>query len=101
MKTLVLEDDPTRARSWVAMFGAADGVVHVAQTTSQARLMLRAGCYDRLCLPLRPKSGDSFALLAVAEAINPDCEIFDLGKVADGLASPVDTAEDSYAVTIG
>ena len=78
MKTLILEPDTMRARSWMAQYGAAEDVVHVAKSAAQARLMLLAGSYDRLCLQMGNQGGASYALLSVARAINPDCEIVDL-----------------------
>lgn len=95
MKTLVLEPDIMRARGWVALYGGASDVVHVARSAAQARLMLIGGCYDRLCLRLRAQGGASFALLAVARAMNPECEIVDLAsqrrRRANGAAADADS----------
>lgn len=81
MKTLVLEADPMRARGWTALYGGAGQVVHVARSAAQVRLMLIGGNYDRLCLRMRAQGGASYALLAVARAVNPDCEIVDLASL--------------------
>lgn len=80
MKTLILEEDPVRARSWVATYGGADQCCHHAQSAAQARLMLIAARYDRLCLRLSEQGGATHALLSVARAVNPDCEIVDLAS---------------------
>lgn len=80
MKTLVLEPDPMRARGWTALYGEAAGVVHVARSPAQARLMLISGGYDRLCLRMQAQGGASHALLSVAHAVNPECEIVDLAS---------------------
>ncbi|NKX43837.1 hypothetical protein [Roseicyclus persicicus] len=89
MKTLVLEPDPMRAQSWVALYGGVMGEVHVARSPAQARLMLAGGSYDRLCLAAE---GASLALLSVVRAVNPGCEIVDLGtrraRPANGAADP-------------
>ncbi|MBO6602650.1 MULTISPECIES: hypothetical protein [Rhodophyticola] len=82
MKTLVLEPDVTRARAWVARYAAgADNTCHVAISAAQARLMLIGTCYDRLCLRLGHLGGQSHAILAVARACNPECEIVDLARM--------------------
>ena len=81
MKTLIVEDKPMRAQSWIALFSGPSDVVHVAHTIGQARLMMLATCYDRLCLRRGAQQGGSYALLSVARATNPDCEIVDLASV--------------------
>ncbi len=78
MKTLVLEPDPMRARGWMALYGGATDVVHVARSMAQARLMLIGGCYDRLCFTMGAQRGGGYALLSVARAMNPECEVIDL-----------------------
>jgi hypothetical protein len=98
MKTLVLEPDAMRARGWTALYGGASDVVHVARSAAQARLMLIGGCYDRLCLRMHAQGGASFALLAVARAVNPECEIVDLASQRRRLANgPSTDADDSAA----
>ena len=98
MKTLILESDPLRARAWISHYGNAVGAVHLARTSAQARLMLIGGSYDRLCLRLKEQGGGSHALLSVARAMNPDCEIVDLtsqrrrtvsGPIPDSTERPV------------
>lgn len=78
MKTLVLEQDPVRARALVALYGSATDTVHVARSAGQTRLMLMSGRYDRVCLRFGALNGARFSLLSVARAMNPDCEIVDL-----------------------
>ena len=78
MKTLILEPDPLRAQTWVAQFGGPDAVCHLARSPAQARLMLIGAVYDRLCLRLGELDGQSHAILGVARACNPECEIVDL-----------------------
>ncbi|MBF9059671.1 hypothetical protein HKCCSP123_10810 [Rhodobacterales bacterium HKCCSP123] len=80
MKTLVLEPDPVRARGWMSLYGGAKDVVYVARSTAQARLMLIAGCYDRLCFTMGAQRGAGYALLSVARAMNPECEVIDLAS---------------------
>jgi len=87
MKTLILEPDAMRARGWVAMFGTAEDLVHVARSAAQARLMLIGGRYDRLCLRMGRQGGASYALLGVARAMNPDCEVVDLASMRSRLAT--------------
>lgn len=78
MKTLILEPDALKARGWTARYGGAKDTVHVARTVAQARLMLIGCAYDRLCLRMGGQNGTTHALLSVARAMNPDCEIVDL-----------------------
>ena len=78
MKTLVVEPDAMRARAWVALYGDAFGVVDHARSVAEARLMLAGGSYDRLCLA--PGTA-TLAILSVVRAVNPDCEIVDLGSL--------------------
>ncbi len=101
MKTLIVEADLMRARSWTALYAGAKETVHVARTPAQARLMLIGGVYDRLCLRMGAQGGASHALLAVARATNPDCEFVDLasmrvrgvsGQVLDHDIPDLDTA---------
>ena len=80
MKTLVLEPDPVRARAWVARYGVAHNSCDVAQSPGQARLMLIAETYDRLCLRPGQLEGQSHAILSVARACNPECEVVDLNR---------------------
>jgi hypothetical protein len=80
MKTLVVEPDLVRARGWVALYGGPEDIVHVARSAAQARLMLIGGCYDRLCFCIGAQSGATYALLSVARAMNPDCEVVDLAS---------------------
>lgn len=80
MKTLVLENDPVRARAWLARFGGSGHICHLARSPAQARLMLIGVRYDRLCLRLKGQGGARHALLSVARATNPDCEIVDLAR---------------------
>lgn len=80
MKTLVLEPDPMRARGWMTLYGGATDVVHVARSMAEARLMLIAGCYDRLCFTMGAERGAGYALLSVARAVNPECEVIDLAS---------------------
>ncbi|MEM9319199.1 MAG: hypothetical protein AAGA70_09355 [Pseudomonadota bacterium] len=87
MKTLVLEPDPMRARHWVLQFGGSCDRCDVARSTAQARLMLIGASYDRICLRLGAMSGASFALLAVARATSPLCEVVDLGSLRSRLAT--------------
>lgn len=98
MKTLILEDDPLRARGWIAHFGGATDVIHVARTPAQARLMLLATAYDRFCLCFSAHGAARFALLSVARAINPACEIVDLTSRRRRLATgPMTEAAESPA----
>lgn len=87
MKTLILEPDPMRARHWVAHFGAAGSGCDIARSPAQARLLLIAGGYDRLCLTMGDASGARFSLLSVARACNPDCEIVDLASLHSRLVT--------------
>ncbi len=80
MKTLILDPNRLRARAWEDRFGDASDTCHLAQSPGQARLMLIATRYDRLCLPLGELGGVSHAILSVARACNPDCEIVDLAR---------------------
>ncbi|QBY01133.1 hypothetical protein E2K80_10690 [Rhodophyticola sp. CCM32] len=80
MKTLILEPDAARARGWVARYGTDDDTCHVAISAAQTRLMLIASCYDRLGLRLGHLGGQSHAILSVARACNPECEIVDLSR---------------------
>lgn len=99
MRTLILEPDPLRARNWAMHFGSACDQCDVARTTAQARLMLIGASYDRLCLQLDQATGASYALLSVARATNPDCEIVDLTSNSVRLATGPITERD--AATIG
>ncbi|MBF9031853.1 hypothetical protein HKCCE3408_15750 [Rhodobacterales bacterium HKCCE3408] len=80
MKTLILEEDPSRARAWMTRFGGPRGRCDLARSPAQARLMLINAQYDRLCLRFGSQGGASHALLSVARATNPDCEIVDLAS---------------------
>lgn len=110
MKTLILEPDPMRARTWTALYGGAMDVVHLARTAAQARLMLIGGRYDRLCLRMGGQAGGSHALLSVARAMNPDCEIVDLasqrrrkvtGPIRGTDRAGATAAEQDHPVSIG
>ncbi|MEM9756596.1 MAG: hypothetical protein AAF914_11415 [Pseudomonadota bacterium] len=80
MKTLILEPDPLRARTLVHDFGGACDRCDTARSPAQARLMLIATTYDRLCLRMGEQGGAAHALLSVARATNPACEIVDLAS---------------------
>jgi len=94
MKTLIVETDALRARNWAMHFGSACDVCDIARSTGQARLMLIAGNYDRLCVRLGAQSGASYALLSVARATNPNCEIVDLSSQSVRLATGPITERD-------
>ena len=87
MRTLILEPDPLRARHWTLHFGSPCDRCDVARSSAQARLMLIGATYDRLCLRLGDNTGTSYALLSVARATSPDCEIVDLGSLNTRLAT--------------
>ncbi|MEM8881656.1 MAG: hypothetical protein AAGC82_13770 [Pseudomonadota bacterium] len=97
MTTLILEPDPLQARHWLMHFGAACTRCDVARSTAQARLMLIATSYDRLCLRMGDMGGASYALLSVARATNPDCEIVDLNSLRSRRATgPIDEGTASF-----
>lgn len=80
MKTLLLESDPVKARSWAMRFEGPCDDCDLARSPAQARLMLIGGHYDRLCLRLETLNGRGAALLTVARAMNANCEIVDLSS---------------------
>ena len=86
-KTLILEPDPMRARQWALHFGGPQNECDTARSSAQARLMLISGLYDRLCMTVDETERASYALLSVARAINPDCEIVDLASLSSRSAS--------------
>ncbi len=94
MKTLIVEDDRIRAQSCVAMFGGADAVCYVAPSPAQARLMLIATRFDRLCLRLSSDDDACNALLALARATNPDCEVVDVaGGIRRTVTGPMSASD--------
>ncbi len=100
MRTLILEPDPLRARNWALHFGSACDRCDLARSTAQARLMLIGASYDRLCLRLGENAGASYALLSVARATNPDCEIVDLGSKSVRLATGPITERDAATIEL-
>lgn len=100
MKTLIVEPDPMRARNWSLHFGSACDRCDIARSTAQARLMLIGSSYDRLCLRLGANAGASYALLSVARAMNPDCEIVDLKSRSVRLATGPIPDTDSPAALV-
>lgn len=100
MRTLILEPDPLRARNWSMHFGTACDRCDIARSTAQARLMLIGASYDRLCLRLGDASGASYALLSVARATNPECEIVDLTSQSVRLATGPLTERDAATMEL-
>lgn len=90
MRTLIVEPDALRARNWALHFGNLCDHCDTAQSTGQARVMLVGEPYDRVCLHLR----DAGTLLSVIRAVNPDCEVVDLGSRRVRLATGPITDRD-------